>query len=289
MARCAVPAVPTLRSTPLVRGFPGPFRLSAFLISAFAFGVRRRNEPPQPSDSARPPQPPRAARFPSRWRAFLLAILACGALGGCAFLQPRADPTRFYVLTAPGSPPENAAGGGVRRWQVGLRSVEVPAYLRTRFMVVRTGTNELEFAEFDRWAEPLDQGIGRVMQATLHSTGNVASLVLNSHGEGPLDFETVIRIQACEGVRLESGSGAIALALSWETRSLGTNATVVRFGEFKAPPAVWDGKDYGQLALRLSEAVAEASRAWAADLPKPTAVHDPSTLDMIKPSLLAPF
>ena len=36
MARCAVPAVPTLRFTPLVRASPAPFLLSAFLISAFA-------------------------------------------------------------------------------------------------------------------------------------------------------------------------------------------------------------------------------------------------------------
>jgi hypothetical protein len=43
----------SMRFTPLVRASSVPFLLSAFLISAFAVGVRRRNEPPQPYDSAR--------------------------------------------------------------------------------------------------------------------------------------------------------------------------------------------------------------------------------------------
>jgi dTDP-4-dehydrorhamnose reductase len=52
-ARRAVPAAPTLRFTSFVPASPVPFLLSAFPISAFASGVRRRNEPPQPNDHTR--------------------------------------------------------------------------------------------------------------------------------------------------------------------------------------------------------------------------------------------
>ena len=112
-------------------------------------------------------------------------------------MQPHADPTKFYVLTVQGTASANVTEGDVKRWKVGLRPVEVPTYLRTRFMVVRTGTNEIHFADFDRWAEPLDQGIGRVMKETLGSARNVESVALNTHGDESLDYEVAIQILAC--------------------------------------------------------------------------------------------
>lgn len=148
-----------------------------------------------------------------------------------------------------------------------MKPVELAAYLRSKAMVVRTGTNEIHFADFDRWAEPLDQGISRVMKETLSSARNVESVALNSHGDDTLDYEVAIRILACEGVRLGNGSGSIRFAVTWEARSVGTNSTVTNRGVFTAHPVAWDGKDYGQLAERLSEAVADASKALAGDLP----------------------
>jgi len=192
---------------------------------------------------------------------------AAWALSGCTLLQPREDPTRFYVLTAPGAQAGREAEGEFKRWKVGLRPVEGPAYLRSKAMVVRTGPNEIHFAEFDRWAEPLDQGISRVMKATLSSARNVEDLALNSHGDDTLDYEVTIRILACEGVRIENGKSTIRFAVTWEVRSVEKNSAVTRRGVFTADPVAWNGKDYGQLAERLSEAVAGASKAVAADLP----------------------
>ena len=143
----------------------------------------------------------------------------------------------------------------------------MPAYLQTKLMVVRTGTNEIHFAEFDRWAEPLDEGISRVVKEALSSAANVDSIALNSHGEDTLDYEVTIRVLACEGVRGQSGTGLIRLVMSWEIKSVGTNATVNKRGGFTAAPAAWDGKDYGQLALQLSKDIAAAGKALVADLP----------------------
>jgi uncharacterized lipoprotein YmbA len=202
-------------------------------------------------------------------RAFVLRLctFAACALSGCSLLQPHADPTRFYVLTVPSAPPERAGGGEFKRWRVGLRPVEVPAYLRSRAMVVRTGTNEIHFADFDRWAEPLDQGISRVIKETLSSARNVATVALNSYGDDTLDYEVAIRLLACEGVRLEKGNGTIRFAVTWEARSVGKNSTVTKRGGFSADAVAWDGKNYGQLAERLSGAIAGVSEAIATALP----------------------
>jgi len=204
----------------------------------------------------------------SRSFVLLLCAFAFGGLNACSLLQPHADPTRFYVLTVQRAAPEPAQPGGFRRWKIGLRPVQVPPYLRTKSMVVRTGTNEIHFADFERWAEPLDQGVSRLMNETLGSAANVESVTLNSHGDDLLDYEVAVQIVACEGVRVGNGNSSIHFAATWETRLVGTNSTVARRGVFTSGPVAWNGKDYGLLAEGLSESIASASKAIAADLPK---------------------
>jgi uncharacterized lipoprotein YmbA len=213
----------------------------------------------------------------------LLGASAAVAFSSCAFLQPRADPTRFYVLTVGQAAPAAVIEADVKRWRVGLRAVEVPAYLQTRFMVVRTGTNEIHFAEFDRWAEPLDRGISRVLKDSLGSARNVESVALDSHGEDMLDYEFRIRILACEGTRGEHGADSLRFAMTWELRSVGTNSEVMKHGAFAASPAVWDGNDYGRLALGLSDAIAGAGKALATDLPMSGRSADKARLEAVKP------
>jgi uncharacterized lipoprotein YmbA len=149
-------------------------------------------------------------------------------------------------------------------------------------MVVRTGTNEIHFADFDRWAEPLGQGIGRVVKATLSSARNVEEVALNSQGGGAMDYDVAVGILACEGVRLEQGGGSIRFAATWDMRSVGNNPTVIH-GDFSGKPVAWDGKDYGQLAERLSEAIAGAARALAAALPVEATAPGPTATEETKP------
>jgi hypothetical protein len=221
----------------------------------------------------------------ARKRSFVLILGAFAAwvLSGCSLLQPHADPTQFYVLTAASAPPERTVAGEFKRWKVGLRPVEVPAYLQGKAMVVRTGTNEIHFADYDRWAEPLDQGISRAIKDTLSSTRDVETVVLNSHGDDTLDYEVAIQLLACEGVRLGNGNGSIRFAVTWEVRSFGTNLTVTNRGGFTADPVAWDGKDYGQLAGRLSAAIAGARKALAADLPMDATTRGKATSETTKP------
>ncbi|MCX6897695.1 MAG: PqiC family protein [Verrucomicrobia bacterium] len=227
-------------------------------------------QPTRPTKSPAFEIPQTFSRAMSRSFVLLFCAFASYVLSGCSLLQPHADPTRFYALTVKSAPPEQAAEGGIKRWKVGLKPVEVPAYLRSKAMVVRTGANEIHFEDFDQWAEPLDQGIGRVMKETLSSARNVEKVALNSHGDDTLDYEVTIRILACEGVRVENGNSSIRFAMTWEMRPAGKNSTATKRGAFTADPVAWNGKDYGQLAERLSEAIAAASKAVAASLPMET-------------------
>jgi uncharacterized lipoprotein YmbA len=171
------------------------------------------------------------------------------------------------VLAARADLSRPTSRGAGKQWRIGLAPVEVPAYLRGKEMVVRTGANEIQFAEYDRWAESLDQGIGRAIKENLASAPNVASVALNSRGGDTLDYEVAMRVLACEGVRVRNRSGSIRFAAAWNIRATGTNAPPAKSGGFTAAPVSWDGRDYGQLAGRLSEAIAAASQVLAADLP----------------------
>ena len=196
----------------------------------------------------------------------IMLLLGLSA-AGCSVLQPHADPTRFYMLTTRPQAPESADRGKRKRWKIGLRPIEVPAYLRSKAMVVRTQVNEVTFADFDCWAEPLDQGIARAIKDALSSAGNVESVTLNSFGSDTLDYQLAIRILACEGVRAADGSSAIRFSMTWEVRSVAANSAVTKRGVFTAPPAAWDGKDYGQFAERISDAITSAGKALARALP----------------------
>jgi uncharacterized lipoprotein YmbA len=222
------------------------------------------------------------SKFPCRTFHLLLGFIAAAFLGGCSFLRPHDDPTRFYVLTVPHAA-TRFADSEFKRLKIGLKPVEVPAYLRSKSMVVRTGTNEIHFAEFDRWAEPLDQGIGRAMKENLSAARNVASVTLNSHGDDTLYCEVAIRILTCEGVRVEKGTSLIRFAATWEFRPVGTNLTVSKRGGFTADDIAWSGKDYGQLAERISEAIASASISLAADLPMEAKLPPKATPEIVKP------
>lgn len=196
----------------------------------------------------------------------LCTLVFCG-LSGCALLQPHEDPTRFYVLTGPSVWHERAGDGEFKRWKVGLRPVEVPAYLRSKAIVVSVGTNEVLFADYDRWAEPLAQGISRVMKETLNCAQNVESVTLDSYGDDKLDYGVMLQILACEGVRVKNGKCSIRFVMKWEVRSNERNSMMANRGVFTAAPLTWNGKDYGQLAERLSEVIAGAGKALAAELP----------------------
>ena len=96
-------------------------------------------------------------RFPLR-RIGGLALVCALAAGCSSLLDPRPDPSRFYVLdptAAPEPAEETLADDGT---SVGLGPVRIADYLRRPEMVTRTGASEIEPSNVDRWGESLDQG-----------------------------------------------------------------------------------------------------------------------------------
>jgi uncharacterized lipoprotein YmbA len=167
-------------------------------------------------------------------------------LAGCSLLpEPKADPTKFYVLTTPAAPAAVASVTTV----VQLRPVEVAGYLRSPALVVRRGENEIEFRDLARWGEPLELGIARVLKEELRARGIEAAA-------GPGGGQLSVRVLACEGAT----NGSVNFRAAWELAASGASSR--RGGTFQAADLRWDGKSEAGLAAQLSAAVS----ALAAEL-----------------------
>lgn len=83
---------------------------------------------------------------------FTLLLAACGS-------TPQSD---YYILsTMPGGSAGNTGPF------VGVGPITVPQYLDRKGMVTRSDRNHLKISTFQRWAEPLPDGVQRVMAVNL--------------------------------------------------------------------------------------------------------------------------
>ena len=74
-------------------------------------------------------------------------------------------PSRYYLLT---SQKDTSVSANVNRnLKIGVGPIQFPEYLRRPQLVSFAGTQRLNLAEYDRWAEPLDQNFSRILAENL--------------------------------------------------------------------------------------------------------------------------
>ena len=89
-------------------------------------------------------------------------LVLAGCLGG-----PSA-PTNFYMLSALSpSPAGTSAATAEGRIRIGLVTVVVPEYLNRNEIVVNLDNTVYRLAEFNKWAEPLNDNLTRVLEENL--------------------------------------------------------------------------------------------------------------------------
>ncbi|TVR47036.1 MAG: membrane integrity-associated transporter subunit PqiC [Puniceicoccaceae bacterium] len=185
-------------------------------------------------------------------------LLAAGCLGG---LQPREDRTRHYLLEAPAAVEARSlvAEEAIR---VGVLPVQVAPYLRNNYMVIREGERGVRFAEFHRWGEPPEQGIGRVLAASLNARPELRAVNYPVSGAFRAEFEVAVRVAAFEGRRGGSGGTTAEVRLEWEIYRLpGREAIAAGTAEESEP---WRDEDFDGLVEALSQALQRAAEAVAA-------------------------
>lgn len=165
--------------------------------------------------------------------------------------------SHFYLLDSLDYPQkdERPPHADDRRPYVGIKEIRVSEYLNQSKILIRKNNSELHYAELHRWAEPLENGIARVLAANISillNTGQVSVYPWRS-SETP-DWEVRITVS-----RLDTGRNLVLnLVAHWSITSSFNNEDSIS----KTSRITVDIKnfDYDQIVLAHSSAIAELSR-----------------------------
>lgn len=208
-------------------------------------------------------------------RALAAALVAAGLTTACS-LNPKEDPTRYYVLSSvaddaglyesaglTGASEEQAArsGGPAVAFSVGIGPVTLPAYLKRNRMATRRADNELQFLEAARWAEPLQDALSYAIAENVGVILGTSEVVLHPWyaTNGP-DYSVTVDVLRFE----RDAEGAATLAVRWDIRdadgkfveSYATRATRPAAGESIAASV----NAQSHLVAALSREIADAFR-----------------------------
>jgi uncharacterized lipoprotein YmbA len=194
---------------------------------------------------------------------------------GCSWAHPSSDSIRYYILAIPENTNQIRRPKEPETVVLLLSPIVLPSYLQSKRMAVRSGSNEIQYSDFDQWGERLDQGIVRVLGKAMNRATPVLLVVHPQEGGAVPNWEIRIRILACEGVRVGPSEGSIQFEMVWEISAPGAFPPNVHRGGCNAPRMVWNPNNPGELARLLSDAVADAAIRLASDIP-PTPRGAPS-------------
>ena len=125
-------------------------------------------------------------------RASLAILCTLAALtAGCS-----SSPSRFYTLTATAEP-----GASASKVSIAVGPISLPAAVDQPQIVVNTGPNQVTFDDFNRWASPLQDNVGRVVAenlATILGTPRVTLFPLTLNTE--VDYRVQIEVRNFESV-----------------------------------------------------------------------------------------
>jgi uncharacterized lipoprotein YmbA len=161
---------------------------------------------------------------------------------------------RFYTLTSTAT----ADAAPAASYAVAVGPVTVPGYADQPQLVVQVAENRVAPQEFERWASPLDEGIGRAIAGDLGvllGTNQVATVPLPT-GFAPA-YQVAIDVQRFES---RPGSGVLVDAV-WVVRR--TAGGEPRMGRTVASETA-GGEGFDALAAAHSRALAKVSADIAA-------------------------
>jgi uncharacterized lipoprotein YmbA len=168
----------------------------------------------------------------------LLSLAAASvSLASCAV----SDPTQYYTLGEAGagsarsgvsgsakssaSPPGSLTGNGAEA--IGVGPVIVPGYLDRIQIVTRAGADQVELSPFHRWAEPLDDGIARVLAEEIGArvpTERIVTYPWRGVVARVIQYQVVVAVLRFDG----RPAGDVTLDTRW--RILGRDGAELAFG-----------------------------------------------------------
>jgi hypothetical protein len=193
-----------------------------------------------------------------------MAILICWlVLAGC--LGGASAPTNFYMLSSL-SPTQAGKSAAISegRIRIGLATVVIPEYLNRNEIVVNLDNTVYQLAEFNQWAEPLNDNMTRVLAENLTNLlqDDSITVYLSSDSSIIADYRLEVDVLRLDG---NLGSQA-ALVVQWALLEAEEDELILmRRSEYQEPAA---DNTYKGLVLAKSRTIETLSRDIAAAIKK---------------------
>lgn len=186
---------------------------------------------------------------------FISFVIAAVSLSGCA----SSAPSRFYTLHGPGdgSAPSRASAAESKIF-IGIGPVEIPDYLNRPQIVTRSGLNELNYAEYDRWAGSFEDEVARVLAENISvqlADRQMSVLPWGSFATSsfPFKYRLAVSIMRFEGAL----KGSVVLKAQWTLYDeSGKKVLLMRDSSISEQA---QGNDYASLVEAMSRAIAKLS------------------------------
>lgn len=193
--------------------------------------------------------------------AVMAGAIAFAIVGCSSVLEPRPDPTKFYLLTAAsesGRPAVPAPPGAAGDFVLGLGPVNLPAYLDRPEIVTRAAPNRLELSKTDRWGESLQNNFTQVLSRDLAAQLGTQRIVIYPwYATTQIDLQVQLEVYRFE----TDAQGKSELTAKW-TISDGATKGILYITQSDIAEASKRG-DATAAAAALSRAVDDLSREIA--------------------------
>jgi uncharacterized protein len=176
------------------------------------------------------------------WVASLLGLGACAS-----------TPSHFYVLNALSASETMPATVAAQSPVIGVGPITLPKYLDRPQIVTRVGRHQLALAEFDRWAEPLQDNVLRVLAENLAFLIPTDQVLLHAWPQSAtLDYQVTVDMLHFD---VWLGGESILLA-HWSTLDC---AELPLLSQQASLNVLVGGGDYEAMVAALSELLARLS------------------------------
>jgi len=179
----------------------------------------------------------------------------------------RSRPSRFYVLiptVEAKASPAQGEGESIDSISIGIGPVKFSDYLQRPQILSQTKANELEYAEYDRWAEPLDHNFARVVAENLSNLVPAAHVfVFPWRGSAGVQYSVTFEV-----LRFSEGAdGKVTLIVLWSIYDEEEIKLISRKkSTFTHPGPRGDETYYQELAGIMSRMVEDLTREIAKEL-----------------------
>ena len=171
-------------------------------------------------------------------------LIIAGIVSACG----SSAPTHFYTLsTQPAPAAADSAEYPMRT--VALGEVKLPDALDRPQIARQIGPNQLEFAEADRWAGPLDDMVRRVLAADLRPLLPAGTALVPNDSSTPAQVTVAVEVSRFDADK----SGRVTLDATWAM--LDKNAKVVGASRPAKIVEPGSGSDSAAVAATMSRAV----------------------------------